>query len=88
MRLFSWRQNLIFSIVDVTFLFGFCFRQNTFTSKISNLLSALGSMGLGVVNLDIRYFSLLSLVALVYFYFVLRHSVDEKRYKMLTSKFT
>ena len=45
-------------------------------------------MGLGVVNLDICYFSLLSLVALVYFYFVLKHSVDEKIYKILTSKFT
>ena len=44
-------------------------------------------MGLGVVNLDMPYFSLLLLVALVYFYFVLKHSVDEKIYKMLTSKF-
>ena len=47
MRLFSWRQNLIFSIVDVSVLFGFCFRQNSFTSKISNLLSALGADGVG-----------------------------------------
>ena len=47
MRLFSWRQNLIFSIVDVSVLFGFCLRQNTFTSKISNLLSALGADGVG-----------------------------------------
>ena len=46
-----------------------------------------GLMGLGVVNLDMPYFSLLLLVALVYFYFVLKHSVDEKIYKMLTSKF-
>ena len=37
------------------------FRQNTFTSKITNLLSALGAEGVGVVNLDIPYFSLLLL---------------------------
>ena len=47
-----------------------------------------GPRGLGVVNLDILYFSLLLLVVLVYFYFVLKHSVDEKIYKILTSKFT
>ena len=77
-----------FSVVDVRVLFGVCFRQNTFTSKITNLLSALGRRGLGFVNLDIPYFSLHLLVALVYFYFVLKHSVDEKIYKIFTSKFT
>ena len=64
-------------------LFGFCFRLNTFASKTSNLLSPLGAEGLGNVNLDIPCFSLLLLVA-----FVLKHSVDEKIYKILTSQFT
>ena len=54
-------------------LFGFCFRLNIFTSKISNLLLPLGAEGLGVVNFDIPYFSLLLLVA-----FLLEHNVDEK----------
>ena len=66
-------QNLIFSRVAASVLFGFCFRVNIFTCKISNLLLPLGSRGLGAVNLDISYFSLLLLVA-----FVLKHNRDEE----------
>ena len=55
----------------VCILFGFCFRLNISTSEISNLLLPLGVKGVGSVNLDIPYFSLLCLVA-----FVLKHNVD------------
>ena len=63
-----------FSIVAVI-LFGFCFRSNIFTSKISNLLLPLGNTGVRVVNFDIPYFSLLLLLVLA---FLLGHNVDEK----------
>ena len=58
---------------NVSVLFGFCFRLNTFTSKISNYCHLWGPRGLGNVNLDIPYFSLLFFAA-----FLLKHSVDEK----------
>ena len=61
MRLFSWRQNLIFSIVVATVLFGFCFRLNTFPSNISNLLSPFGDRG----GWGLR---ILIFLILVYFY--------------------
>ena len=60
---------LYFFIVAAGVLFAFCFRLNTFTSKISNLLSPLGAERVGVANLDVTYFSLLLLVA-----FVLTHT--------------
>ena len=41
------KQNLIFSIVAVSILFGFCFRLSIFTSKISNFLLSLGAEGGG-----------------------------------------
>ena len=63
-----------FSIVAVI-LFGFCFRSNIFTSKISNLLLPLGNKGMGVVNFHTPYFSLLLLLVLA---FLLEHNVDEK----------
>ena len=62
---------MIFSIAAVI-LFSFCFRLNVFTSKISNLLLPLRAEGVGVVNLDIPYLSLLLLVVF------LEHNVDEK----------
>ena len=66
-------QNLIFSIIAVRTLFGFCFRLNTFPSKISNLLLLLASKWVGAVNFDIPYFSLFFLVD-----FILKHNIDEK----------
>ena len=36
-------QNLIFSVGALSILFGFCFRLNIFTSKISNLLLPSGA---------------------------------------------
>ena len=65
-------------------LFGFCFKLNIFTIKISNLLLPLGAEGaegLGVVNFDIPYFSLLLLVA-----FLLEHNVDEKNMQNIQVK--
>ena len=81
MRLFSWRHKFYFSLVTVRIFVavriflvaGFCFRLNTCTSKISNLLLLLGTEGVGAVNIDLLYFSLPFLVV-----FVLKHNVDEK----------
>ena len=67
------KMRLKFDLVVVSVLFGFYFRLNISTSKISNLLLPLGIEGVGPVNLDVPYFSLLLLVA-----FVLKHNVDEK----------
>ena len=39
--------NLIFSILAVCILLGFCFRLNNFASKISNLLLPLWAEGCG-----------------------------------------
>ena len=66
MTLFCWRHT-------ICILFGFCFRLNISTSKISNLLLPLGVEWVGSVNLNIPYFSLLYLVA-----FVLKRNVDDK----------
>ena len=71
-----------FSIVAVI-LFGFCFRSNIFTSKISNLLLPLGNKGVGVVNFDIPYFSLLLLLVLA---FLLEHNADEKNMRNIEVK--
>ena len=71
-KLFLETKNLNFSIVSVI-LFGFCFRLNVFTNKISNVLLPLEVEGVGAVNLDILYFSLLLLVA-----FLLEHNLDKK----------
>ena len=38
-------ESYIFSIVAGSIWFGFCFRLNTFTSKISNLLLPIGAKG-------------------------------------------
>ena len=81
MKLFSWRHKFYFSLVTVRIFVavriflvaGFCFRLNTCTSKISNLLLLLGTEGVGAVNIDILYFSLPFLAV-----FVLKHNVDEK----------
>ena len=81
MRLFFGDTKFDFSIVAVRIFValriflvaGFCFRLNTCTSKISNLLLLLGTEGVGAVNLDILYFSLPFLVV-----FVLKYNVDEK----------
>ena len=64
-------------------LFGFCFRSNIFTSKISNLLLPLGNKGVGVVNFDIPYFSLLLLLVLA---FLLEHNADEKNMRNIEVK--
>ena len=42
---FLKRQKLIFSVVAGCIWFAFCFRLNTFTSKISNLLLTSGAEG-------------------------------------------
>ena len=81
MRLFFGDTKSDFSIVAVRIFValriflvaGFCFRLNTCTSKISNLLLLLGTEGVGAVNIDILYFSLPFLAV-----FVLKHNVDEK----------
>ena len=81
MRLFFGDTKFDFSIVAVRIFValriflvaGFCFRLNTCTSKISNLLLLLGTEGVGAVNLNILYFSLHFLVVSV-----LKHNVDEK----------
>ena len=57
-----------FDLVAVSILFGFYFRLSISTSKISNLLLPLGIKGwgeggVGPVNLDVPYFSLLLHVA-------------------------
>ena len=65
---------MIFSIVAVSILLGFCFRLNIFTSKISNLLLPLEAEEGGALNLDITYFTLLLLLALE-----LRRNLDEKK---------
>ena len=62
MTLFSWRHTIDF--IAVCTLFGFCFRLNISTSKISNFLLPFGVDGVGSVNLDISYFSLLYLQVL------------------------
>ena len=67
-----WRHK----IVAVGILFGFCFRLDTFTSEISNLLLPLVAVGWGAVNLNIPCFSLLLLLA-----FELKHNTDEKYVK-------
>ena len=68
--IFLETQNLIFSIVAERIWFGFCFKLNIFTSKISNLRLL---SGMEAANLGIPDFSLLFLVALV-----LKHNVDGK----------
>ena len=63
--------DLIYSNVSV--LFGFCFRLNAFTSKISNLQSPLGAERLGECESRYTLFWFTFFAA-----FVLKHSVDEK----------
>ena len=49
MRLFTWRDKIwFFSIVTGSIWFDFCFKLNTFTSRISNLLLPFGTEGRGL----------------------------------------
>ena len=51
---FLKRQNWIFSLVTGSISFNFCFRQNIFTNKISNLLLPLQPVALILLYLQLR----------------------------------
>ena len=61
MRLFSWRQNLIFSIVMLVFCLVFALDWILLQVRFQIYSHLWGPRGLGNVNLDIPYFSLLFL---------------------------